>query len=271
MIPVCPICSRKMTNAFSAVVLERHEAHYDYCEACGFLRVRNPHWIDEAYSSAIAISDTGLVLRNIDIAKKLTSVLFFLLGERGQGRYLDAAGGYGLLVRLMRDYGFDFYWSDKYCENLLARGFEYTSELGECAAVTAVEIMEHVEDPTAFVQDAMKMAQSNTFLFTTALFEGSPPPRDWWYYSFETGQHISLYQRRTLETIARTLGLSLVSGGGLHMFSKTHVSETAFRALAGRLSAPSSSFARRRLGTLAMQDHKQMVERLRKMPATSDC
>ena len=38
--------------------------------------------------------------------------------------YLDVDGGYGMLTRLMRDYGFHFYWTDPYCQNILARGFE---------------------------------------------------------------------------------------------------------------------------------------------------
>jgi len=41
------------------------------------------------------------------------------------------------------------------------------------------------------------MATNN--IFTTELFEGTPPaPSHWWYYSFETGQHIAFFQRRAL-------------------------------------------------------------------------
>ena len=68
------------------------------------------------------VADTGLVMRNLDIAKKLATLLYF--GFDPRARYVDVAGGYGMLTRLMRDDGFDFHWDDKFCANLLARGFE---------------------------------------------------------------------------------------------------------------------------------------------------
>lgn len=262
----CPICDGKMEVAFSATVLCQHEATFDYCQSCGFLRARNPHWLPEAYSSAIASTDTGLVMRNMSVARKLASVLFALLGERGQGRYADMAGGYGMLTRMMRDYGFDFYWSDKYCDNLMARGFDYLPELGPCCAVTAVEIMEHLEDPLAFVREALEQTHADTFIFTTELFEGIPPvPEKWWYYSFETGQHIAFFQRRTLEVLAKKLGLSFASGGGLHVFSKSTLNEQILRLLAGRMSSVSSLLVRKSLGSRVMRDHAEMVQRLRNM------
>ncbi len=130
----CPICSHSLKAAFTAQVLGKYPAHFDLCNGCGFLRIRQPHWLAEAYCSAIASTDVGLVARNADIARKLTTILYFAVGERGSGCYLDAAGGYGMLTRLMRDYGFDFYWSDKYCANLMARGFEFNDDLCSCGA-----------------------------------------------------------------------------------------------------------------------------------------
>lgn len=260
----CPICDSKLEFSFENKVLGKHDASYDYCTGCGFLRARSPHWLDEAYSSAIASTDTGLVDRNNSVARKLASVLFGVLGERGQGLYADMAGGYGMLTRLMRDYGYDFYWLDKYCDNLMARGFEYKTELGPCRAVTAVEIMEHLEDPLAFIRDALEQTRSDAFIFTTELFEGSPPaPEQWWYYSFETGQHIAFFQRRTLEVMAAKLGLSFASGGGLHIFSKQPVNEAVLGLLAGRMSSVISRMACKFLGSRMFNDHVKMVYRLR--------
>ena len=253
-----------MEMSFSAVVMSRFEAEFDYCTNCGFLCARNPHWLAEAYSTAIASTDTGLVMRNNTIARKLASVLFGVLGERGQGRYADVAGGYGMLTRIMRDYGFDFYWSDKYCDNLMARGFEYLPEIGPCHAITAVEIMEHLEDPVAFIREALRQTQASTFIFTTELFSGLPPdPEQWWYYSFETGQHIAFFQRRTLEVLAQKLGLSFASWGGVHVFSKHPINERILGLLTGRMSFIYGWWVRRNLGTKVMSDHLKMVERLR--------
>lgn len=264
MIMSCPICDGVLEFSFVEKVLCKHDAIFDYCQTCGFLRARDPHWLSEAYSSAIASTDTGLVMRNSSVACKLASVLYGALGERGQGRYADVAGGYGMLTRMMRDYGLDFYWSDKYCANLMARGFEYSPELGPCRAVTAVEIMEHLEDPLTFVRDALRQAQSNIYIFTTELFEGLPPrPEQWWYYSFETGQHIAFFQRRTLETMAKKMGFSFASGGGVHVFSKLPINERMLGLLAGRMSSIFGLWVRKTLGTKVMSDHLEIVRRLR--------
>jgi hypothetical protein len=133
----CPICLTITKPAFAAKVLGKYEAAYNICGGCGYLYVINPHWLKEAYSSAISATDTGLVVRNILTASKIACFLYGVLGERGQGHFLDVAGGYGMLTRLMRDFGFDFYWDDKYCANLFARGFEYREGREACRAVTA--------------------------------------------------------------------------------------------------------------------------------------
>lgn len=264
MVMSCPICDGVLEFSFAEKVLCKHDAIFDYCQTCGFLRARDPYWLTEAYSSAIASTDTGLVMRNSSVACKLASVLYGVMGERGQGLYVDVAGGYGMLTRMMRDYGFDFYWSDKYCDNLMARGFEYSPKLGSCLAVTAIEIMEHVEDPIAFVRDALKQTKANTFIFTTELFEGSPPrPEQWWYYSFETGQHIAFFQRKTLEVMAKKLGLSFATGGGLHIFSKRSINKRLLGFFASRISGVFGRWIQKALGTKVMNDHLEMVQRLR--------
>ena len=71
----CPVCFGLMRPAFTAQVLAKYQADYEVCDSCGFLRVDKPHWLDEAYSSAIAAADTGLVMRNISIACKVAAVL----------------------------------------------------------------------------------------------------------------------------------------------------------------------------------------------------
>lgn len=256
----CKICGAPMAFAFAARVLGKYEARYYSCETCGFLSAREPHWLSEAYSRAIASTDTGMVARNIATARKLAAVLYFLRGERGAGRYVDVAGGYGLLTRLMRDYGFDFYWSDKYCENLAACGFEYTPARGPCSAVTAFEVLEHTEDPVDFVREAMKCAQAKAFICTTELFEGGPPPPgQWMYYSFGTGQHISFFQRRTLDALAGKLGLTVSSTGWLHILAKDRVGEIGLRLCAGRLNALAVRWLRKNLATRITSDHDMLL------------
>jgi Methyltransferase domain len=260
----CPICSGPMEPCFTAQVLGKYPARYEVCNACGFLRAHEPHWLDEAYSSAIAAADTGLVMRNIALACKLAGVLYWIVGERGAGRYLDAAGGYGMLTRLMRDLGFDCYWADKYSDNLLAPGFEYSQAQGTCSAVTAMEVLEHLTDPAAFVEETLAFSGAHTLLFTTELYEGPPPlPDAWWYYAFATGQHIGFFQRRTLEALGTRLGLRFASANGLHIFSKTAVNERLLRTVTGRWASRAAPWwIRHRLGSKTMGDHQLMMQRI---------
>jgi hypothetical protein len=254
----CLICGAATASAFTARILRRYDAEFRYCEACGHLRARDPHWLAEAYSSALALSDTGLVMRNVAVARRLAAVLYGVFPEHGEGRYLDIAGGYGMLTRLMRDHGFDFYWADKYAPNLLARGFEYQRSAGPCRAVTAIEVMEHLEDPVDFVSGALEQTGAEAFVFTTELFAGAPPPPgEWWYYAFEAGQHISFFQGRTLEALGRRLGLKFASGGGLHVFSRRAI-KPASLSLWARLSPFIAPVLARRQG-LTMQDHEALI------------
>ena len=102
----CTVCGVSMTSAFNAKVLDKYDVHYQQCSGCGLLQTEEPYWLDEAYSNAIAVADTGLVMRNFSIASKLVVLLYLAFEKRGA--YLDIAGGYGMLTRLMRDYGFDY-------------------------------------------------------------------------------------------------------------------------------------------------------------------
>lgn len=260
----CPVCSGPMTHCFSEQVLGKYRADYQVCEQCGFLRAHDPHWLDEAYSSAIAAADTGLVVRNFSVACKLAGVLYWVLGERGEGCYLDSAGGYGMLTRLMRDFGFDFYWADKYCNNLLVPGFEYSQAKGPCNAVTAIEVFEHLTDPAAFIEETLAFSGAQTLVFTTELYEGTPPKPDaWWYYAFETGQHIGFFQRRTLETLGARLGLQFSSANGIHVFSRTAMNERLLRAVTGRWASRIAPWwIRRRLGSKTMSDHYLMLQKI---------
>jgi len=254
----CPVCVEPMQEVFQAQVLQRHTAVYDHCPACGFLRIRKPHWYEEAYSSAISSTDTGILVRNVQIARNLAALLPLVAKD---GPYLDYAGGYGILTRMMRDRGFDFYWSDRYCDNLLATGFDYDpQQTGPCQAATAFEVLEHVEDPVELVQEVLQ-AGAETFIFTTELYSGNPPqPGQWWYYAPESGQHISFYRHDTLATLGRRLNLHFHSRRGMHILSRNPLPKSRINLV---LSPLTPVFARlvRRPG-LSWSDHQLNVARL---------
>ena len=230
----CTICGSETRLSHRASVLSKYEVAYLYCAQCGLLQTETPHWLDEAYSDAIALSDTGLLTRNIAVAMRLTALLTVAFPR--DVRCVDAGGGYGVLTRLMRDIGFDFYWTDPFCANLFAKGFEAERAGGSFSVVTAFEVMEHLHDPVGFVRETMAKYRATAFAFSTQLFDGSPPPLDWPYYSFETGQHVSFYQRRTLRRIADALGMQLLSAGHFHLFTSHAVNPTVYRICTSRLA-----------------------------------
>lgn len=255
----CPVCAAASREAFSATVLGTHQATYRSCPQCEFVFVHQPHWLDQAYSDAIACADTGLVARNLKLADRLASVLVACFDPHGA--YLDAAGGTGLLARLMRDRGFDYFWSDRYSANIHARGFEADPAGKDFEAVTAFEALEHMTDPVAFVADALSRTRSRTLLFSTELHGGAPPPTDWWYYAFATGQHISFFSRRTLERIGERLDCTLHSARGLHLLTGKAVSARRYGLAAGALRPWYRWQAARSLPSRVDSDHQQILRR----------
>jgi hypothetical protein len=133
----------------------------------------------------------------------------------------------------MRDIGFDYYWTDKYAPNLTARGFDAdVGPGGPYAAVTAFEVMQYLPDPVAFVAELLESTGTDTIIFTTVLFAGEPPaPEAWWYYAFPTGQHITFYQRSTLELIGKRFGMHFYSAGVLHIWTRAKLNPLTLRVL----------------------------------------
>jgi hypothetical protein len=252
-----------MEDSFTAKVFLKYTARYKVCNKCGFLAVQDPYWIEEAHSKAIASADTGLVMRNVSLSSKVAGVLYWIMGERGGGRYIDVAGGYGLFTRLMRDLGFDFYWSDKYCKNVISPGFEYQQEMGICQAVTAFEVLEHLANPVPFIEETLSLYGAQTLIFSTELYEGAPPrPGDWYFYVFATGQHIAFYQRRTLEMLGTKLGLYFASANGLHILSRTPINELLFSMATGWLSSSAALWIRFRMRSKTLSDHDLIINRI---------
>lgn len=273
----CPVCTAPRSVDFTATVLGKHDVSYVFCALCGLLQTEPPFWLEEAYSAPIARADTGLIQRNIAVADRLSLVLYSFFDSK-RDQFLDAAGGYGALTRLMRDFGFDYYWSDPYAENLLAPGFEAEPSRTRYAAVSAIEVLEHVTDPVAFIDETLSAAGSDTLFFTTELFLGEPPPRDWWYYTFGTGQHVSFYQRRTLEHIADRLGLRAHVGSMLHVLTRRDFDHRLLRLLTSRAASLGGRYVRRRLTSKTFPDHyalldqalTQPVRRIQKLPGMDD-
>jgi len=230
----CKICTKPTKELFPHLVLNKYLAKYHFCENCSFIQTENPYWLKEAYSDAIGELDTGILQRNILMARRATLVILSFFGK--DKTYLDYGGGYGIFTRLMRDLGFDFFWSDKYAQNIFARQYEYTASKKEISLITSFECFEHFVEPIYEIENLLKI--SRNILFSTELFRGSPPkPDDWWYYNFEAGQHVSLYSEKTLSLLAKKYNLNFVTNKkSFHLFTEKKISQPLFN-LVTKLSA----------------------------------
>lgn len=225
----CPICTSVMEERFRATLLRKYDVAYHHCRRCGFLSTDPPYWLDEAYQSSINASDTGILWRNMKLSRMTAVILFVLYGR--SGRFVDYGGGYGLLTRMMRDLGFDYYWYDPHCMNLFARGFEYQPETWKPDLVTCYEAFEHFVDPAAEIEKMVTLSEG--ILFTTDLLpEPVPRPEEWYYYGLDHGQHVSFYSLGALEHLAERFHLNLYSDGrSIHFLTCRKLGKKRFMAL----------------------------------------
>ncbi len=248
----CRVCTANARPIFSGTVLGR-SVEYQECDVCGYVQTETPNWLDEAYGSAIGAADTGILQRNRRSARIVVRMLA-MLGQL-RGRVIDSAGGYGLLVRMLRDLGVDARWEDRYCDNLVARGFEAGAH-EPADLLTAFEVMEHMLDPLAEMRKLC--ARAPQVLVSTSLIPAPTPPlAAWWYYAPAGGQHIGFFRLRTLEYLAAKLGRRVLSDGrGFHLFtSDTSISALRF-AWARKTAAFAPLIARTRLRSRTWNDFR---------------
>jgi hypothetical protein len=223
----CRLCQEIIPNSFAQSILLGRDVQYFDCPYCGYVQTEEPTWLEDAYSSPINSSDTGIMVRNLSNVSLVLATLA-LMGQR-RSRVVDYAGGHGFLVRLLRDQGIDALWTDPYSENLVARGFEYTGE--QASLVTAFEAFEHFVRPLEDLETLLSIAP-NILLTTNIISTPAPQPSNWWYYSLKHGQHIGFYRLKTLKYMAKISHLNLLSdGASIHFFSQKKYSYLAWISL----------------------------------------
>lgn len=214
---------------FTGKILQKHEVRFFRCKDTGFIQTEEPYWLAEAYSSAITKLDVGMVIRNQNLTEVAVPLLLRYFNHNG--KFLDYAGGYGLFTRMMRDKGFDFYHVDPYCQNIFAE-FQDANELPketQFEVVTAFEVLEHLVNPTNDIKDIL--SYGDNLFFTTELVP-QDLKQDWWYFSFETGQHISFYTEKALRYLADLYGKQYYTDGKwLHLFTAKPLDENPFEKL----------------------------------------
>lgn len=223
----CKVCGNNCEEKFEGLILGKYTVKYYFCPVCEYLQTEEPYWLEEAYKEPIAPEDTGILQRNLNNRVTTASVIscFFDMDKK----FLEYAGGYGILTRLMRDIGFDFVWNDKFSSNLFARGFEYKSS-DKIELITAYEVLEHLDSPMEELEQMFKIA--NNILFTQTLLP-LPVPKinKWWYYAASSGQHISFYTNKTLDTVAKNFNKKHLSCGEFHLFTSKNIEQSAFEAV----------------------------------------
>jgi Methyltransferase domain len=240
----CKICNSGTAPAFTAKILGKYDAVYFRCGACGFMQTEEPHWLAESYASAINEIDLGPVNRAITSAKMIEGVILSTFDSTA--KFVDYGAGYGVLVRLMRDRGFNFYWHDVYCQNLFAKHFVAVPG-AKFELLTAFEVFEHLVDPLTEIRSMLDYSEN--LLFSTLLVpQQAQTATDWWYFAPEHGQHVSFYTVGALQAVAKMFDLHLCTdGSGAHLLSRKPVSDRIFRFFAG--GGLASQMARRLLRT----------------------
>ncbi|HAM52397.1 MAG TPA: methyltransferase type 11 [Nitrospiraceae bacterium] len=248
---LCRICASLPQEMFRATILRKYDIAYYYCDTCGFLQTQEPFWLQESYAESMTLPDTGGLLRSLSLAEVVSVLIYFIFDRNAQ--YLDFAGGYGIFTRRMRDIGFDFYWLDRYSPNLLARGFEYTQELGNVELITSFESFEHFVEPNREIKTML--ALSKNLIFTTEVLPTPVPrPEDWYYYGLQHGQHISFYSLRTLHYLADSNGLKLYSVPPLHILTEKAISSASLRLLLALRKFGLFFFIKRRMKSRTVGD-----------------
>ena len=253
----CPACQGHCVFFASATVLGRHEAEYFRCASCGSIHIPDPQWLDEAYTEAIAATDIGLAARAIELSQIVSLVIatFF----RDARSFLDYGGGSGLLVRLMRDRGYAFKWHDPFAANVFARAFEGHLD-AHYDLVTAIEILEHLSQPSEVFGQLRTLAPA-VVATTEVLPEPAPHPNDWWYYSLNTGQHVTFYTDRGLDALAARHGWRVSSGGNVHVFADATLSPLVLRLVtSGHVARALTRVSRR--PSLQSEDYRSLTGQL---------
>ena len=227
----CRVCGSLSNFIFSGKIFNDLSIKYFSCGNCGYIQTEQPHWLGRAYKNPINSSDSGILVRNIRNRSVVLATLLVINDLKiKECTVLDSSGGYGLLVRLLRDLGLDTWWSDPHADNIFASSF---CEAGGSSydLVTSFEAFEHFMEPDKNFQDLR--CKANNLLISTEIYpNNNPKPGEWNYFGMDHGQHIGFYKKNTLQYLASKYGLNLYSyANTYHLFTKNKINYVAWLVL----------------------------------------
>jgi SAM-dependent methyltransferase len=215
----CRVCGGRLEPKWRLQVLGRHDADYHECVACGCLQIPEPHWLDEAYQSEgrprEINPDGGRFIRNF-------SAYIYLRALHHAGFFgpkpsvLDYGGGSGILAAMLRGAGFPCRQYDPFCplpmlEPELAYADAAQIPAHDFAAITALEVFEHLVDPIGTIRQLAGFLKPNgTLVISTGLYDRRKHGPDWPYPSRPAGQHVTFYTRRSLAVLGEAADLPTV-------------------------------------------------------------
>lgn len=215
----CRCCFNMAEFYFQKKIFDQIVNYYD-CSNCGYVQTEYPYWLEKAYERPINISDTGILSRNI-LNEKIVLIILLVTGGLKK-KVLDCAGGYGILVRLLKDKNIDILWSDKYCSNIFCFGAEFKNE-DNFHLVTSFESFEHFINPTFELNNFFKLGSN--LLISTETFQNIYSNSEWWYFGLEHGQHIGFARYKTMNYLANKYNKKYYSyGSSYHLFTDKKIS-----------------------------------------------
>jgi glycosyltransferase involved in cell wall biosynthesis len=228
----CRLCQSPTRAVFSKRVLGRYEVRYEQCDQCGAVQTERPHWLEEAHAPGNSAFDTGQVTRSLVNAAVLNTLLP-LCGLKPDSRVLDYGCGAGLLVRTLRDIGWDAWGHDRYAKVTLAAGFQATTR-DRFDVINLCEVVADLDEPRAefervFAQDPQVVLIQSGMTQQVAA--------DWGYLAPEQGQHVFFMTPKTVDWLAARHGRVALQVMGFHVLVKPDLAAGLIDPQTGALKA----------------------------------